>query len=400
MTHWPPGISLEAVDDAMLGYIRQRNVAGIHVLAAHQGQVILDRCYGVSRLGRKLPVTEDTIYRIFSMTKPITSLAVMMLWEEGRFDLFEPVDRFLPSFRRLRVYQDDGSRALLARPITFHDLLTHTSGLGYGLDRSSPVERMYARANILRTDEPLMHKMERIADLPLHHQPGERFTYSVGTDVLGTLVERISGQTLDRFFRERIFEPLDMPDTGFSVSWENRSHLAGLYTRVNKLPLMDVRWFPEFLRPTFLRGAWVRKTQVPAFLSGGGGLVSTMKDYFQFVGMLSQQGEWNGNRLISADTLNIMTSPQLREDQNPVRGLNVGYGFSVLTDPADANMPASAGSFGASGAAGTDFWVDPAREMMGILMIQYVSTQAVRAAADFARLALTEKERAMQDEST
>ncbi len=380
-----PEIDSKMLDAAMQRYIQQKRLAGIQILVAHQENVIHCQRYGYQHLYKGIPMAEDTIFRVFSMTKPITSLAVMMLWEEGHFALQDPISRYLPSFRNLKVHNPDGSPLPLSREITFHDLLTHTSGLGYGLDQSSPVEKLYARANILRMDEGLADKIDRITALPLHHQPGERFTYSVATDVLGHLVELISGQTLDIFLKERIFNPLNMADTGFWVSHQNISRLATLYTKFKKLPLLDVRLVPNFLRPTFLRRNWVNKSSQPVFLSGGGGLVSTMSDYFQFVRMLARHGELNGNRLISTETFQTMTSPQLEEHQNPAPGMNLGYRVSVITDPDKANMPASQGSIGGSGAAGTDFWIDPVREIIGLLMIQYVSYQPVPVAIDFAR---------------
>ncbi len=196
-----PGTDFKKLDAAMQRYIQQKKLAGIQILVARQEDVIYRQSYGYKNLFRRIPVEDDTIFRVFSMTKPITSLAVMMLWEEGHFGLDEPVSNYIPSFRQMKVYNPDGSPVPLSRVITFHDLLTHTSGLGYGLDRSSPVECMYADANILRMDEGLAAKMERITALPLHHQPGERFTYSVATDVLGHLVELISGQSLDTFMK-------------------------------------------------------------------------------------------------------------------------------------------------------------------------------------------------------
>jgi CubicO group peptidase (beta-lactamase class C family) len=385
-----PAFDSNSMDNAMQAYVSQKKLAGVQILLGHRERVIHRQCYGYQNLVKKTPMTDNTIFRIFSMTKPITSLAVMMLWEEGHFDLSEAVSDFLPSFTNLKVHNPDGSPLPLSRPITIHDLLTHTSGLGYGLDQSSPVERLYARANILRMDESLADKMERITALPLHHQPGERFTYSVATDVLGHLVELISGQPLDTFLKERIFDPLHMLDSGFSIAKKQKGRLPTLYVKLKNLPLLDVRLAPTFIRPTFLRGAWVNKTRQPAFLSGGGGLVSTMNDYYQFVRMLARQGELNGNRLISVKTYATMTAPQLSEQQNPAQGINLGYGVSVLTDPSKAQLPASTGSIGGSGAAGTDFWIDPIREMIGILMIQYVSYQPVPVAADFARHALTD----------
>jgi CubicO group peptidase (beta-lactamase class C family) len=375
------------MDAAMQEYIHSGRLAGVQVLLAQRGQVIHDRCYGYRRLYLRSPLNGDSLYRIFSMTKPITSLAIMMLWEEGHFDLQESVECFLPAFKRLSVFNPNGEPQPLDRPITFHDLLTHTSGLGYGLDPSTPVERLYAQENILRTDEPISHKIERIAAIPLHHQPGARFTYSVATDVLGYLVEVISKQPFDRFLKDRIFDPLEMVDTAFDVPEHKRRRLGPLYTRLKHLPLLDIEITPPQLRPTFLRDAWVNKEQKPRFLSGGGGLVSSMNDYSHFAQMLANRGEFKGKRLISEHTFQTMTSPQLLEHQNPVPGMNLGYGLSVMTDPQKAQLPGTAGSFGGSGAAGTTFWIDPDHELIGILMMQYVSTIPVAIAADFTRIA-------------
>ncbi len=394
-----PEIDPQLIDATMMKFVQRKQLAGLQVLVADREQVLHQQCFGYRHLYRRIPMTEDTIFRIFSMTKPIISLAVMMLWEEGCFALDEPISTFLPTFQHVKVYNPEGPLQPLSRPITFHDLLTHTSGLGYGLDQSSPVERMYAKANILDMRECLADKVARISALPLHHQPGERFTYSVATDILGHLVELISGKTLDVFLKERIFDPLHMMETGFSISAAQKPRLANLYTRVKKVPLLDVRAVPNFLRPTFLKGAWVDKTHPPAFLSGGGGLVSTMKDYSQFVRLLAQQGQWQGAQLISQKTYETMTSPQLLPHQISTPGLNLGYGVSVLTDPEKAHLPASCGSIGGSGAAGTDFWIDPVRGLLGILMVQYVSYQYVPAAVDFARAVLMNTENGGNDES-
>jgi CubicO group peptidase (beta-lactamase class C family) len=394
-----PVIDSQLIDATMMKFVQQKQLAGLQVLVADREQVLHRQCYGYRHLYQRNPMTDNTIFRIFSMTKPITSLGVMMLWEEGCFALDEPISSFLPSFRQMKVYNPDGPYQPLSRQLTFHDLLTHTSGLGYGLDQSSPVEKLYAKANILDMNECLSDKVARIATLPLHHQPGERFTYSVATDILGHLVELISGKALDIFLKERIFDPLQMTETGFSISKAQQSQLANLYTKLNDLPLMDVRFVPNFLRPTFLRGAWVKKTCRPAFLSGGGGLVSTMDDYSRFVRMLFQKGQWDGRQIISQKTYETMTSPQLLPHQNSTQGLNLGYGVSVLTDPEKAHLPASCGSIGGSGAAGTDFWIDPVRGLFGILMVQYVSYQYVPVAVDFARAVLANVKHGSNDES-
>lgn len=334
---------------------------------------------------------EDAIFRIFSMTKPITSLAVLILYEEGAFHLLSPVSMFIPELADLKVLSnqmDSGSEQVpLARPITIHDLLTHTSGLGYGVDPMLPLDALLMQAQILRSDESLAEKMTRLARYPLHHQPGLRYTYSIGTDVLGHLVEIVSGMTLDEFFKRRIFEPLGMNDTDFYVPPEKMDRLAVLYTPTSDGKLVDIRSLDQNIIPHFMTGEWVTKEFKPRFLSGGAGLVSTAADYLRFGMMLRNHGALDGVRIVSRKTVELMTSPCLRPDQFFLNGASFSLGFTVMTSPAQAQMLGSVGAFETGGAANTNFWFDPQEDLMGVLMVQYASYTPSMVGMDFKVLA-------------
>jgi CubicO group peptidase (beta-lactamase class C family) len=395
---------LQRLDAGMQRYVDRGQVAGLVTLLARRGRVAHLGVYGQMDLAAARPMRADAIFRLFSMTKPITSLAVLMLYEEGHFHLQYPISLFIPVFNDLKVLQNQldahSERVALARPITIHDLLTHTSGLGYGLDALTPVDTLFLQAKMLRMDESLAEKMTRLAQFPLHHQPGLRYTYSIATDVLGRLVEIVSGMPLDAFCQQRLFEPLGMADTGFYVPAEKRERLAVMYTPApnGALPsppgrgqvrgaLVDMSTFDSALLPHFMAGAWINKEEKPQFLSGGGGLVSTAADYLRFVMLLRNQGELDGVRLVSRKTIELMTSPHLRQEQFFVNGCSYGLGLTVLTDPARAQMLGSAGAYGGGGAASTDFWVDPQEDLLGILMVQYASYTPLALGMDFKVLA-------------
>jgi CubicO group peptidase (beta-lactamase class C family) len=366
---------LKMMDAAMQAYVDRGQLAGVMTVLVRHGKVAHWAMHGQRDLRQGKPVEEDTLFRIFSMTKPVTSLAVLMLLEEGCLQLNTPIAEYIPELKHMNVLigQNDGVLELesLQRPITIFDLLTHTSGLGYGLDASSPVEAMCQQAAVLRMDEKLVDKMRRVAELPLHHQPGERYTYSIGTDILGYLVEIISGMPLDWFFQRRIFEPLGMHDTDFYVPPEKMERLAALYTTGLDGKLLDLADYPG--DPTqFPFGQWTDKSQKPAFLSGGGGLVSTATDYLRFGLMLRNKGELDGERLVKPETVELMTAPHLSSEKLNIPGAAYGLGVMVLTDPARAQIPGSPGAYGAGGAAHTDFWYDPAQDLLGLLMTQYI----------------------------
>jgi CubicO group peptidase (beta-lactamase class C family) len=378
------------VDAAMRRRVDAGEVAGVVTLLAHRGELAHCGAHGQGDLLRGTPMREDAIFRIFSNTKPITSLAALMLCEEGAFRLDDPIAGFIPGLASVEVLSDEadgGSRRVpLQRPITIFDLLTHTSGLGYGLDALTPVDALYYDALILRDDEPLADKMPRIAALPLHRQPGLRYTYSVATDILGRLIEVVSGLSLDRFLEQRVFGPLGMTDTAFFVPPEKLDRLATLYTPIEGR-LIDIAAVSA-LAPVFMRGAWVDKSAAPAFLSGGAGLVSTARDYLRFGLMLRNGGLVDGARLVSPQTIDLMTRPHLRAEQFFIPGCSYGLGLTVLVDPQAAGIAATPGAYTAGGAAHTDFWYDPGADLMGVLMTQLASFTPSDIGAEFKALAM------------
>jgi len=245
---------------------------------------------------------------------------------------------------------------------------------------------MFMQANLLRPDESMAEKIGRIVKIPLQQQPGKTYSYSISTDVLGRLVEVVSGMPLDQFFKQRIFEPLGMTDTDFYVPAEKLARLAKLYSTLPQGGLFDVGSLPaDPLQFPF--GLWTDKSVKPAFLSGGGGLVSTAADYLRFGRMMLNQGELESTRLVSRKTIELMTSPCLSPEQFFIQGASCGLGFTILTDPARAQMLGSAGAYEAGGAAHTSFWVDPREEMLGLLMVQYISTTPLMLGMDFKVLA-------------
>jgi CubicO group peptidase (beta-lactamase class C family) len=382
---------LQRLDRAMQGYVDRGQLAGMITLLMRRGEVAHVGIHGQMDLAASKPMREDAIFRIFSMTKPITSLAVLMLYEEGAFHLQYPISMFIPEFSNLKVLTNqmdpNSEQVPLERPITIHDLLTHTSGLGYGVDSMLPLDMQLMQAQILRSDESLAEKMVRLAQYPLHHQPGLRYTYSIGTDVLGRLVEIVSGMPLNEYFKKRIFEPLGMVDTDFYVPSEKLDRLANLYTPGPDGKLVDIRFLDPAGVPHFMTGVWVTKDYMPQFLSGGAGLVSTTADYLRFGMMMRNQGELDGARLVSRKTVELMISPHLRQDQFFVNGASFGLGFTMMTSPAQAQMLGSVGAYEAGGAAHTNFWFDPQEDLLGVLMVQYVSYTPSMVGMDFKVLA-------------
>lgn len=379
-------LRLARLDATLQRSVDAGTIAGYQYVLARKGRVVHQGCVGQLDLATRRPMRDDAIFRVFSMTKPITSLAMLMLYEEGRFQLDWPVSRFMPELGPLKVrVVDNGTEHLeaLARPITIHDLLTHTSGLGYGLSPSDPLETRWHEADLLRMDEDLADKIPRIAGLPLHHQPGKRYTYSIASDILGRLVEMASGMPLDEFFRTRIFEPLGMVDTGFYVPPEKMDRLATLYTPGPGGQLVNVASLSPTALPGFLKGIWVDKSSKPRFLSGGGGLVSTVGDYLRFALLLRGGGILEGSRLLGRKTVELMTTACLDEGQFPLQGCSFGLGVMVVRDPARMAMPGSAGTFAGAGAANTEFWVDPHEDYVGVLMTQLISQIPISLGPDF-----------------
>ncbi|MEG9861702.1 MAG: serine hydrolase domain-containing protein [Parvularculales bacterium] len=378
------GLSAERLDripQFFSNYINKGKLAGLSILIARDEQVAHLSCQGVKDTTTTDPIKPDTIFRIYSMTKPITSLALMMLFEEGRFLLEHPVSRYIPSFANCRVWKS-GTNMIHAtepalREITILDLMTHTSGLTYDFMNWHPVDRLYRRNGITSANPDMTsgEMAERVTEIPLMFQPGTHWNYSIATDMCGRLVEVLSGQTLDEFFSTRIFNPLNMNDTGFMVPEDKLSRFASNYERDpknKKLRTVD----PGSTESPY---AHPRK-----FLSGGGGLVSTITDYYRFCQMMLNGGTLDDTRLISRKTVELMTANHLPNGatlqdigigsftENRFEGTGFGLGFSVVMDPSDARMPGSPGMYSWGGAASTYFWIDPEEELIAILMTQFM----------------------------
>jgi CubicO group peptidase (beta-lactamase class C family) len=350
-------------------YVNEGKFAGVLTLAARRGEVAHFECVGMMDKEASKPMQENTLFRIYSMTKPITSLALLMLYEEGHVRLNDPISRFIPAFKDLKIYVRPLSIGMelagLQREITVRDLLTHTSGLTYSFFEDTPVDALYRKVEILRSNRSLKEFVEELVKLPLVHQPGTVWRYSVATDVVGYLVELISGMPLDKFFEERIFQPLGMIDTGFMVPSEKVSRLSTVYEfrPEGRLEPIDTPANSEFTMPR-------------RFLGGGGGLVSTIADYLRFAQMMLNGGELNGARLVSRMTIELMTINHLPAHLLPFgvtapnNGAGFGLGVSVLMDLGQYGGLGSVGAYSWGGAATTTFWVDPKENLIGILMTQ------------------------------
>ena len=360
--------------------------AGVSTLVARRGQVVHWGMSGLADKERGVKMAPDTIFRIYSMSKPITSAAIMMLYEEGRFQLDDPISRFLPAFKGSRVAVG-GSRGKVEtvpaeRDISFRDLLTHTSGLTYGFMEATAVDAMYRDnklADFGHPDSELMETTEKLAKLPLVAQPGEEWNYSVSTDVLGALVQAISGQKFGEFLQQRIFDPLKMEDTGFIVPDDKRARFAANYV---PHPKGGVMLFDD---PATSRYLGARRME-----SGGGGLASTTGDYLKFCMMMRNKGTLHGERLLGRKTVELMTMNHLRGDmgdmgqarfsESSYLGIGFGLGFSVMLDPAKAQILGSPGEYAWGGAASTAFWVDRAEGITVVFLTQLLpsSTHPLR----------------------
>jgi CubicO group peptidase (beta-lactamase class C family) len=402
------GMSAERLDRlhrGMQAFVDRRDVSGIITLLARDGKVVDVNAVGLQDVASNRPMKTDTIFRIASMSKPITSVAVMMLLEEGRLQLTDPISRYIPAFKDMKVVtrNEAGVETMVParRPITIRDLLTHRSGLTYGfLDRSTVGEAYRKGAvsdGLTSTEGTIGENIDKLAQAPLVSQPGAEYHYSLGVDVLGRLVEVVSGTTFDVFLRDRIFKPLQMVDTAFAVPEDQWSRFATVYTPDTTggvRPMKD----PETFGTTFMSPVAFYKIPKKYF-SGGAGLVSTAADYARFAQMLLNGGELDGVRLLSPKTIELMTTSHT-SDLPPGSaggpGANFGLGFRVVTDLGATQTLGSVGSYGWSGIYGTTFWVDPQEKLVAVMMVQrYPGSPVAAAFQTLAYQALT----AMKDEA-
>lgn len=378
---------MDRIGPAMQRYVDEGKLAGILTLAARRGRSVHLETRGMQERETGRSMQPDTIFRIFSMTKPITSVAAMMLVEEGWLRLSDPVYEYLPRLRDLQVYAGQtatGPRLANARtPITIHHLLTHTSGLTYGILEESDVDALYREANLFSRTRPISAMVDALSALPLLFHPGDGWRYSLATDVLGHVVEVISGRSLGDFFQERILEPLGMVDTAFHVPTAKVGRFAANYGPADPGPgLKRIGGTVDspFARPTPRQ-------------SGGDGLVGTAPDYLRFCQMLLNRGELDGVRLLSRKTVELMTMNHIPTGMlplwlinGPIAGCGFGLGFRVVIDVPGSRCLTSPGEYGWSGAANTYFWIDPVEELIGIFMAQFMPNQTYPAHVDFQNL--------------
>jgi len=353
--------------------VDDQDVAGMVWLLAKDGNVATFAAHGTASMDRQTSISKDSLFRIYSMTKPITGVALMILHEEGKWDFDDPITKFIPEFANLQVmssYDDEGALTLepINRPATMRELLNHTAGFGYGLGGSDPVNTAFREQGVLASAD-LDELIAKVSEIPLLYQPGEQWVYSVAVDIQGYIVQKLSGQKFGDFLQQRIFEPLAMSDTRFYVQQEDINRFVEVHNwdkDKNALAEMAQRTDrPGFDDPNRLE-------------SGGGGLVSSTHDYARFLQMLVNGGELDGKRIISEASVTTMRTDSLlngmtiyQTDTRPGRpGIGFGVDLAVITDSEAAKTPQSEGTYYWAGAAGTWFWIDPVENMYWIGMIQ------------------------------
>lgn len=365
-----PG-ALNKMDEGMQGLVDKKQLAGIVTLVARHGKVVQHKAYGVQSLESGVPMRTDTIARIYSMTKPVAGVAMMMLYEEGKWKPSDPIAKYIPEFANLKVYAGDkDGQPTFEAPAhapTMGELMSHSAGFTYGLFGSTPVDKMYQASNPLGAPS-LKEFINRVSQLPLLYQPGTKWVYSVSVDIQGYLVEKLSGKTFPEFLKTRLFDPLEMVDTGFLVPAEKLSRVAAIYSYDKaKAGLVAEPMDPEI-------------SKMPGLPSGGGGLYSTADDYFHFAQMVANGGEFNGRRYLKKTTVDMMHTNVLSDAVlngengigqarfSPAQGF--GYDFAVVLDPDAAKRQVGKGSYWWWGIAGTWFWIDPTNDIVAIGIIQ------------------------------
>ena len=378
---------LERLNTMIQGYVDRGEVAGVVAAVARRGKVAYFETFGERYAEENQPMEGDTIFRIASMTKPIASVALMMLWEEGHFQLRDPISRYLPEFKDMQVAVAPEAHEYVAtpykltpaaRPITFQHVLTHTAG--FPNSYRGLTKDLYGELRGGLGKEATSGDMVReLAKLPLNFHPGDRWEYGPATDVVGHLVEAISGKTLKQFLNERVFSPLKMTDTHFFLPEDKLPRFAALY-KPNESGKFELTERPDE------ESRYLRQPQV--YFSGGGGLVSTVRDYLRFHQMMLNGGELDGVRLLGPRTVELMTANHIGDAQVWLRGPGYGFGlgYSVVTDKGQSAMPAQEGSYSWGGAFCTVFWVDPEEELIGVLMTQIRPYTHLNIRQDFASL--------------
>jgi CubicO group peptidase (beta-lactamase class C family) len=368
------GFSAERLENfhaLMQGVVDRKELPGAVTILARHGKVIDYRVYGVKDLESGAKLEKDSIFRDFSMTKPVTAVAMMILYEQGKWLPSDPISKFIPEFEHLKVFKDVDAAGNMVVEETKHaptmgELMTHTAGFTYGFFGNTPVDKEYAKQNVMGS-KSLQEFIDKLAKIPLMYQPGTKWSYSASMDVQGYIIEKLSGQSLPDFYAEHIFKPLGMKDAGFFVPAEKRDRFVTLYQGSEKEPLKAVK----------VGGPY---DAAPGMPSGGGGMVSTAEDYYRFASMLANGGELNGVRIISPESVMLMSSNHLAphlltgEFGIGIHTMRVGFGYgyncAVVFDPAAAGLSDGKGEYFWDGAAGTWFWVDPTNDVVFVGMIQ------------------------------
>ena len=363
--------SLESMARFVNRHIEAGHITGGVTLVARHGKLVHLEAHGQRGADDARPMTTDALFRIFSMTKPITTVAAMMLYEEGYFHLNDPVAKYLPELANLKIYHQ-GELVPVGRAITIEQLMTHTAGLTYGWANDHPVELAYQESALQYSDN-LDDFLSKLGKLPLRFTPGERYHYSIATDVLGALVERLSGETLETFLSTRLFQPLGMDDTFFNVPEDKLDRVVPNHG-----------WNPETNSLGPLPTLYQMPIQGVTLFSGGGGLISSARDYLIFCEMLRQGGSYEGVRILSPKTVEFMTIDHLTAEvrnkgateypaQHLYPGQSFGLGFGVITDPGQTGVISSLGAYSWGGAANTKFWIDPEEDLIAIFMTQVIN---------------------------
>jgi len=356
---------LKRLDAGMKGLVDDGRLAGVVTLMARKGKVVHFAAHGKKDLRQPDPIAKDSIFRIYSMTKPVTGVAMLMLFEEGKWRLDDPVSRYIPEFAKLVVYvgeNPDGTPKTepARRSMTMRELMTHTAGLGYGLVGAHPVDKLFLKANVLDSTQPLSTMIEKMAGLPLLAQPGTRWSYSAAVDVQGYLVEKLSGMSFAQFLETRLFAPLGMKETAFHVPAAKLPRLARMHREDESGTLVASDREGD-------------ATVVPQAAFGGHGLFSTASDYARFAQMLLDGGEFGGARILAPRTVEMFRTNHVLAD--PLKTMRQGQGWGlgpqVILDAAASGEPYSDGAFHWWGIGGTWFWVDPAKDLVFVGMIQY-----------------------------
>lgn len=357
---------LAAVKGHFEEMLADEETGGFQILISRRGEVVMYENLGMAKVEEGVPVTDETLFRIFSMTKPIMGVAMMMLYEEGRYSMGDPLSKHIPEFANLKVYAgetEEGDVLLedMKREPTIHDLLQHTAGFTYGIFGDTAVDKQYLDKEVLNYDQTLQEFIDKLASTPLLFQPGTRWNYSVGVDVQGYLIEKWTGMELGEFLKEKIFDPLGMDQTMAWVPPNKAKLLANIYTHDE-----------DGNRTVFNGPAADNFLRAPGGFSGGGQLISTGDDYWRFCQMLLNGGEFEGTRYLSPRSIQMMASNRLRDPVSLPNGTGFGLNFGVMVDSSQSNFPASDGEFYWGGLATTNFWIDPKEDMIVIMLTQYL----------------------------